>query len=227
MAAPVHVQVGADHRGGFPSLLWDTLREFGYIEPPKYVGREYIELGLHRCEVVLDIPSTPAHPGWAPWRVVAYGNELTDTWEIAAFEALTKFCEKHQEEIAGTPAAVFPFRGESVPQLMAPLMDLDATIPETNLMGTIGRYNAAMYNLCQLRNAENRVILDRVHDYHIQIDRKNEQLQELNHQIDRNNERIRELREKLKLKETKLKEAKLKKAKEQEQPPEGWTVQLG
>lgn len=226
MVTPAHVQVGADgwarstclHRGGFPSLLWDTLQEFGYVEPPEYVGREYIELGFHCCEVVLDIPSTPAHPGWAPWRVVAHGHKLTDTWEIAAFEALTKFCEKHPEEIVGTPAAFFPIRYQSDPQWAARIMDLDATTPVGALLASTVSYNIALFNLFERREAQNRLFFDRARDYRIQIDRKNEQIQELNQKLSDKAQYIEHLKEKLKeakIKIAKLKEAKLKQPKQQ------------
>jgi hypothetical protein len=43
--------------GGFPALLWDTLKDFGYTTYPEYLTREVITTGqLLRCEVQVKIP---------------------------------------------------------------------------------------------------------------------------------------------------------------------------
>jgi hypothetical protein len=190
------------------------LQKFGYVKPPEYVGREYIVLGVPCCEVVLDIPSTPTHPGWAPWRVVAHGYKLADTWETAGLEALIKFCEKHPEEIVGTPAAFFPIRDQSDPQWVAHIMDLDVTTPGGAILATMASRCVALFNLFERQEAGLRVIWDTIRDYQIQM------IQELKQKLSDEDQKwsdldqyIEQLEEKLKehkLKLAKLKEAKLK-----------------
>jgi hypothetical protein len=42
--------------GGFPALLWDTLKDFGYTTYPEYSTREVMTTGqLLRCEVKVKI----------------------------------------------------------------------------------------------------------------------------------------------------------------------------
>jgi hypothetical protein len=44
--------------GGFPALLWDTLKDFGYTAYPEYSARELMTIGqLLRCEVKVKIPA--------------------------------------------------------------------------------------------------------------------------------------------------------------------------
>jgi hypothetical protein len=46
------------------------------------------------------------NPAWNEWECKAQGLNLTDTVQKAALEALTTFCEKHPDEIAGSAAKV-------------------------------------------------------------------------------------------------------------------------
>jgi hypothetical protein len=95
--------------GGFPALLWDTLKDFGYPTYPEYSARELMSTGqLLRWEVKVKIPGCPTHPTWEEWEVKAQGLNLADTVQKAALEALTTFCEKHAELVASTTAKVFP-----------------------------------------------------------------------------------------------------------------------
>src|SRR5688572_3400197 len=76
MAALGHVFYGADsvshstclHFEGFPAILWDTLRWFGYQSPPLYVGRMYQEHGVQRCNVQAVVPPPPCAARVAPAR---------------------------------------------------------------------------------------------------------------------------------------------------------------
>jgi hypothetical protein len=95
--------------GGFPTLLWDTLKDFGYPAYPEYSARELMSTGqLLRWEVKVKIPVCPTHPTWEEWEVKAQGLNLADTMQKAALEALTTFCEKHADLVAGTTAKVIP-----------------------------------------------------------------------------------------------------------------------
>jgi hypothetical protein len=93
--------------GGFPALLWDTLKDFGYITYPEYSTREVMTTGqLLRCEVKVKISLCPTNPAWEEWECRAEGRNLSDTVQKAPHEALTTFCGEHPVEIAGFAAQV-------------------------------------------------------------------------------------------------------------------------
>jgi hypothetical protein len=95
--------------GGFPALLWDTLKDFGCTMYPEYSASELMTTGqLLRWEVNVKIPVCPTHPTWEEWEVKAQGWKLAGTVQKAALEALTTFCEKHADLIASATAKVIP-----------------------------------------------------------------------------------------------------------------------
>jgi hypothetical protein len=96
--------------GGFPALLWDTLKDFGYIAYPEYSTREIMTTGqLLRCEVKVKISMCPTNPAWDEWECKAQRLNLTDTVQKASLEALTTFCGKHPDEVVGSAAKVIPY----------------------------------------------------------------------------------------------------------------------
>jgi hypothetical protein len=95
--------------GGFPALLCDTMKDFGYTAYPEYSTREVMTTGqLLRCEVKVKIPVCLTNPAWEEWECTAQGRNLSDTVQKAALEALTTFCDKHPAEIANFAAKVIP-----------------------------------------------------------------------------------------------------------------------
>jgi hypothetical protein len=95
--------------GGFPALLWDTLKDFGYTTYLEYLTREVMTTGqLLRCEVQVKISVCPTNPAWEEWECKTQGRNLSDTVQKAALEALTTFCEKNPAEIASSAAKVIP-----------------------------------------------------------------------------------------------------------------------
>jgi hypothetical protein len=95
--------------GGFPALSWHTLKDFGYTTYPEYSTCEFVTIGqLLRCEVKVKISVCPTNPAWEEWECKAQGLNLADTVQKAALEALTTFCGKHPDEVAGTAAKVIP-----------------------------------------------------------------------------------------------------------------------
>jgi hypothetical protein len=95
--------------GGFPALLWDTLRDFGYTAYPEYSTREVMTTcQLLHCEVKVKISVCPTNPAWEEWECKAQGRNLANTVQKAALEALTTFCGKHPDEVADTAAKVIP-----------------------------------------------------------------------------------------------------------------------
>jgi hypothetical protein len=93
--------------GGFPALLWDTLRDFEYTTYTEYSTREVMTTGqLLRCEVKVKILVCPTNPTWEEQEYKAQGLNLTDAVQKAALEALTTFCGKHPDEVADTATKV-------------------------------------------------------------------------------------------------------------------------
>jgi hypothetical protein len=99
-------------RPRFPTLFRDVLRRFGYTGLPAYRGRLYRQLGLGWCKVHVDVPAHPTDPTLTAWFTTARGDDLDDTLERAAHQALTDFCERHQPGLDDTTIALLPVRGE-------------------------------------------------------------------------------------------------------------------
>jgi hypothetical protein len=95
--------------GGFPALLWDTLKYFGCTTYPEYSTREVMTTGqLLRCEVKVKISVCPTNPTWDEGECTAHGRNLSDTVQKAALEALTTFSGEHPAEIANSATKVIP-----------------------------------------------------------------------------------------------------------------------
>jgi hypothetical protein len=69
-------------------LLRDVLHRFGYMGTPAYHGRPCHKFGRARCEVHVDIPTHPSDPTMTAWITMAEGDDLLDTLERAAHQAL-------------------------------------------------------------------------------------------------------------------------------------------
>jgi hypothetical protein len=134
--------------GGFPALLWDTLKDFGYTAYPEYLTREVMTTGqLLCCEVKVKISMCPTNPAWEEWECKDQGRNLADTVQKAALEALTNFCGKHLDEVAGSAAKVIP-----VPERhTVPCVEREAFLPaQSNSqyspdLVTSVRFSEAMY----------------------------------------------------------------------------------
>jgi hypothetical protein len=96
------------HRPSFPTLLQDVLHRFGYMGIPTYRGRLYHQFGLGRCKVHVDIPAHPTDLTMMAWFTTARGDDLDDTLERAAHQALTEFCECHLSVLGDTAIALLP-----------------------------------------------------------------------------------------------------------------------
>jgi hypothetical protein len=100
------------HRPGIPTLLQDVLHRFGYTGLPAYHGRPYHQFGLGRCKVHVDIPAHPTDPTMTAWFTMAQGDDLDDTLERAAHQALIEFCERHLPVLGDTTIAMLPIQNE-------------------------------------------------------------------------------------------------------------------
>jgi hypothetical protein len=89
-----------------------VLHRFGYTGFPVYRGRTYHQLRLGRCKVHVDILAHPTDLTMTSGFTTARGDDLDDTLERAAHQALTEFCERHLPVLGDTAIALLPVRNE-------------------------------------------------------------------------------------------------------------------
>jgi hypothetical protein len=58
--------------------------------------------------VHVDIPAHPSDLGMMAWFTTTTGDDLDDTLERAAHQALTEFCERHLPGLPGTAITLLP-----------------------------------------------------------------------------------------------------------------------
>jgi hypothetical protein len=75
-------------------------------------GRPYRQLGLGRCKVHVDISAHPTDPTMMAWFTTTRGDDLDDTLERAAHQALMEFCEHHLPVLSDTAIALLPVQNE-------------------------------------------------------------------------------------------------------------------
>jgi NADPH-dependent ferric siderophore reductase len=100
------------HRPGFPTLLRDVLHRFGYTGLPVYRGHPSLQFGLGHCRVHVDIPAHLTDPTMMAWFTTARGDDLDDTLERAAHQALTEFYECHLLVHGDTDITSLPVRND-------------------------------------------------------------------------------------------------------------------
>jgi hypothetical protein len=156
--------------GGFPALLWDTLDDFGYTAYPEYSTREVMTTGqLLRCEVKVKIPVCPTNPAWEEWECKAQGRNLADTVQKSALEALTTFCGKHPDEVAGSATKVIP-----VPERhTVPCVECEAFFSaqgsshySSNLVTSV-RFSEAMYDTYRRMVGESVLYRHQIYRYRV------------------------------------------------------------
>jgi hypothetical protein len=100
------------HRPEFPTLLRDVLHRFGYMGFPAYRGHPYYQFGLGHCKVHVDILAHPTDLTMMAWFTTAQGDDIDDTLERAAHQALMEFCECHLLILSDTVIALLPIQNE-------------------------------------------------------------------------------------------------------------------
>jgi hypothetical protein len=100
------------HRPGFSTLFRDVLHRFDHKRIPAYRGCPYQEFRHRRFEVHVDVLAHPFDPSMTAWFTTATGDDLDDTLERAAHQALMEFCERYLPGLAGTSIALFPVQNE-------------------------------------------------------------------------------------------------------------------
>jgi hypothetical protein len=111
-----HLHTNALHWEGFPHLLWESLRSFGYTDPPQYDAVEYQEEGIYRARVRMTIPQHPLHSQWQLIEIEVMGYRIVDTIEGAALEAIYVFYNQHPREVAGQPIGLFATTDPNEPE---------------------------------------------------------------------------------------------------------------
>jgi hypothetical protein len=156
--------------GGFPALLWDTLKDFGYTAYPEYSTREVMTTGqLLRCEVKVKIPVCPTYPTWEGWECKAQGRNLSDTVQKAALEVLTTFCGKHPDMVASTAAKVIPIPERHVgPQVNREvfLLAQGNSHYSTDLVTSV-RFSEAMFDTYRRMVAESVFYRHQIYRYRV------------------------------------------------------------
>jgi hypothetical protein len=201
MAAPRTRDVWTDEQGqiysrclhydGFPSLLWEELQKLSYLEPPLYVGESHIVGEMSHCRVTVTVHSpTPQMRG--NLSVTAHGNTFDDTCELAAWKALTHFCQRHQLEVQGTSLELFPTNvgGHSIPPLQVALVQnqnsghynprlaalTKFTGYATRSMETVTAQMSLMSMNAQTSHAQNRAQIEQLVAQNEELMAQNEQL---------------------------------------------------
>jgi hypothetical protein len=92
----------------FPKMLWEACMRLGYTKRPEYTGREYEECGSQMCEVYLQVFDCSRDVSLQPWRVHTVGVRFTDTYQLAARQALQHLCGIHVREVTRGPMRHLP-----------------------------------------------------------------------------------------------------------------------
>jgi hypothetical protein len=120
---------------------------------------------LLRWEVKVKIPVCPTHPTWEEWEVKAQGLNLVDTMQKAALEALTTFCEKHADLVAGTTAKVIPLLKQHPVHGIKreAFLSAQANPPYSPELVTSIRFSKAMFDTYQVMVGESMFYRHQVH----------------------------------------------------------------
>jgi len=129
MAAPAlmvfdedgHAHSECIHWEGFPSILWEVMRDAGYPSPPHYVGEEFQEMGVARCRVRMTHAPHPFPAHRTSLELEVVGHHLLDTWELAAMKVLNKFCTGNHEATTLAPIGLFPAEQPNDPRWLSPV----------------------------------------------------------------------------------------------------------
>jgi hypothetical protein len=60
----------------------------------------------------VDVSAHPSDPGMTAWFTTTTGDDLDDTLERAAHQALMEFCERHLAGLTSTAITLFPVQNE-------------------------------------------------------------------------------------------------------------------
>jgi hypothetical protein len=95
-------------KDSFPKLLYAIISRLGLLDHPEYVGREYEEYGIKRCEVIIYVGASKDFPKIGPWVVSTIEFQFEGTYQDVARKALRYLCQISERPICCTPMQFFP-----------------------------------------------------------------------------------------------------------------------
>jgi hypothetical protein len=124
---------------------------------------------LLHCEVKMKISVCPTNPSWEEWEYKAQGQNLADTVQKAALEALTTVCGKHPDEVADSAARVIPVHERHT----IPCVEREAFLPaqgnshySPDLVTSV-RFSEAMYDTYRRMVGESVFYRHQIYRYHV------------------------------------------------------------
>ena len=70
-----------------------------FMEHPEYVGREFEEYDIERCEVTIHVGAHEDHPEKKLWSVTTTGFRFSDTYQAIARKAMCYLCQIYEKPI--------------------------------------------------------------------------------------------------------------------------------
>jgi hypothetical protein len=163
------------HRPDFSTLLRDVLHRFGYTGTPAYRGHPSCQFGLGRCKVHVDISAHPTYLPMTAWFTTTQGDDLDDTLERVAHQALMEFCECHLPVLGDTAIALLPIRNEGNAVWSEHVVVVDDPELLTHHAGwaLMTRYSQHVSSLLQEVTAMDAHLRLRLEEYAVQVKAKN------------------------------------------------------
>ena len=95
----------------------------------------------------------PVRPEWPQLGISTCGHTLEDTWESAALQILTQFCQLHPFEVLLDPIGLFPARDRMDPAWLDHVNNIEVLATSHSLVtiSTTTRCMSALYRLIELQ----------------------------------------------------------------------------
>ena len=158
-----------------------------------------MELGTQRCHVHVTLLPTPMHPEWPLLDVEIRGNQLADTWEAVALQALTQFCDQHPMEITNLLISLFPATKKHDLAWLDRVDHMDIlgyTCPQETILTSMRCMNA-LFRLYQLQKESMDLLLQTAQASHLTVNARNEQIDELKQGMDKRGAMVEQLEEQI------------------------------
>ena len=165
-----HVHSAFLHWDRLPCHLWELLSAAGYPQPPLYEGHDFVESGVHRCNVMMVILQHPLN-GWEPIVTQVIGHRLLDTWETTAMRAMTIFCSQHPLEVVLSLFGLFPALDPANPLWRDRMANLDtvATLDPIGALRTTAFCLDALYHLQTFQSQATAQLVDQAQALHMTV----------------------------------------------------------
>jgi hypothetical protein len=143
----------------------------------------------------MDVPAHPSDPSMTAWFTMARGDNLNNTLERAAHQALMEFCERHLLGLVGTAIALFPVQNEgnmTWSERLAAVGDPESSVYHAGWAFTAryAQHMSSMFQEVMVTGAYQRLHLE---EYDHQVSTKNsliKYIQKGNHELLQENHRL-------------------------------------